>query len=701
MSNELSRYNRVKYTLYSDILSPLVIKEPKSWNDDEKELLRSEKYFGVMTSLSNNLEFYGDSYNYLKSNYDIKGIKANVRLEKQERNSDTDDWELSYSGYFDFSTYQADKTTIKIKFNESQFFKNIESRLKEKYELERLDDLKGNALQPITYKNLSLEGRDIFRESKLNTDATYFNNYRNESFYLYNAFHFPFKLVYRSDENVFPPSITINDTTGEVGQEANEVVNSSFVGMNIGHAFYITADNENEITINIKGEFSFKRTQGNGESNNIRFTFVRWLYNESTTNFSDYIIYDLCPEFTVNQDQTVTKIIDETYTFNKRIGDTFFIYATYFIDVNEYMIISYKNAEILISENDLSKTTDCKALRVYDVVDRLLQIITGKQCFQSDLLNNEWKDLLFTNGFKIRQFEDKNITTSLEEVLDGLIAIDDIALIIQNRTVRIEKKTYAFDNGVSIDIGEVSKIQRKILEKLHYSTIDIGYDFDGKYEEVNGLDEFNIGSTYATCIDVVDNPLKQISKVRADAYGITLAQIKQYKDFPKLDTAFDKYNFFIDAIQINQSVYEVRHWELDFDNEPQGIFSPQTAFNLRLSPFNSILRKGRTISVGLQKYPTELLKYSSTQGNSQLITEYPERAVIQNDVLSKPRYLPEEITFNKKITLQQFKTIINNPYKTIKFVNEYGDIEYGYIAPGSQGIKPNKEGKFTLIKANF
>ena len=141
MPNQLTRFNRVRYTLYSDVLEPLVIQEPANWNDDEKELIRSDKYFGIMTNLSNNLEFYGNSYEYIKSNYEIRGIKANVRLEKEERNENTDEWEIPYSGNLDFSTYKADKNYIKIKFNESQFFKNIESRIKEKYEIERLDDL--------------------------------------------------------------------------------------------------------------------------------------------------------------------------------------------------------------------------------------------------------------------------------------------------------------------------------------------------------------------------------------------------------------------------------------------------------------------------------------------------------------------------------------------------------------------------------
>jgi len=701
MNNELSRFNRVRYTLYSDILDPLVIEEAKNWNDDEKEIIRSEKWFGITKNLSNNLEYYENAFDYIKSNYDIRGIKMNIRLEKEERNGQTDEWELSYSGYLDGSTYKKDKNYIKIKFNESQFFKNIESRLKEKYELERLDDLKGNPLPPLAYKQLELQGRDIFRESLLRTPIDYWA-YKSNTNLVLTAFTFPFNLIYRSDEKVSKPLITVNEFTGQVDNATAFLPETGGAFGGAGLMFYLNSDSEEEITINIKGVFKFQTYNSSGGLLSLRM--ARYLYNSETNTLSDPIYNYLTDEENISLSESDGQMVfnvDKTFTFNRRLTESMTVHAILRSDVFPIRIDYDANTSITIEENDLGETTTTDAVRVYDALDRLLQIVTGQQCFQSNLLSNEWRDLLMTNGFKIRKFTDKNITTSLEEILEGLMAIEDIALIIENNTVRVEKKSYAFDPTVAIDVGEVSDIEREIIDKQHFSSIEIGYDFDGKYEEVNGLDEFNIKNTYSTCIDVTESVLKAISKIRADAYGITLAQVKPFEDFPKLDTQYDKVNFFLDAKLISGNLYELRHWEDDFDDEPTGIFSPQTAFNLRLSPFNSLLRKGKTISCGLQKFPTELLKYSSTEGNSQLVTLYPERAVIQNNVLAVPYFLPEKITFEKKITLQQFKVIVDNPYKLIKFVDEYGEDDYGYICPGSQGIKPNKEGKFTLIKANI
>jgi len=720
MNNELSRFNRVRYTLYSDILDPLVIEEPSGWNDDEKEIIRSEKWFGITKNLSNNLEYYANAFDYIKSNYDIKGIKMNVRLEKEERNGQTDEWELSYSGYLDGSTYKQDKNFIKIKFNESQFFKNIESRLKEKYELERLDDLKGNPLPPLSYKSLQLQGRDIFRETSFDNQDEQINiHYKGSATWdaLYDIV-IPLNLVYRSDESFFQPSVNILSggfldlPTAQIVRMGSNAVYTS------GGLYYLTAEQLKTINIQIRLKFRAKfASPENGDSavfiiyndvveGNTTDGFISVVENEIMRCTGPTSSPDVPPFYTIEYntwksfDITYTASIDllENQSLGLRVSPRFSPNPYNRTNVWDF---EFETIEVLADENDLGETTTTDAVRVYDALDRLLQIVTGQQCFQSNLLSNEWRDLLMTNGFKIRKFTDKNITTSLEEILEGLMAIDDIALIIENNTVRVEKKNYAFDPTVAIDVGEVSDIEREIIDKQHFSSIEIGYDFDGKYEEVNGLDEFNIKNTYSTCIDVTESVLKAISKIRADAYGITLAQVKPFEDFPKLDTQYDKVNFFLDAKLISGNLYELRHWEDDFDDEPTGIFSPQTAFNLRLSPFNSLLRKGKTISCGLQKFPTELLKYSSTEGNSQLVTLYPERAVIQNNVLAVPYFLPEKITFEKKITLQQFKVIVDNPYKLIKFVDEYGEDDYGYICPGSQGIKPNKEGKFTLIKANI
>lgn len=696
--NQLNKFNRVRYTLFGSVFGAIEIKEPKNWDKDQKELIRSEKYSGITANISNaQLEFYERAKTNLKSEYNIRGIKGDVEIEREIRNANTDEWEIDYSAYLDFPSYSENKNFVKLKLGENKFFKNIENRFKDSFELDRLDDLKGGVLPPLEYKNLSLQGRDIFRKSEFNNNENYFM-YRADSDFVVDTFNFPLKLLYKSDENVFEPAIAVSDA----GQINNESAYVPEFGGTISHFFYVTADNTREITIQIKGKIYFQRfgTTTLPNPKNIKLRLARYLYDETTGTFSDSIFNDLTPEFSLDiTDGLVEKDIDFSVTFDKRLTESFVISCTFPGDIYP-LKIDYKNLNIILEETQDAVITECKALTYFQVFERLFWIITGKNNFTSNLLTNEWKDLLYTNGFKIRNIPDKSITTSLDEVWSSLYQYDDIALIIKNNKVSIEKRQLVFDNQNYHDIGVVSDINRELAEKQHYSTIEIGSDFNGLYEEVAGLEEYNIRTSYTTCIDETDNKFTAISKVRTDSYGITLAQEKQYQSFPKLDTKYDKYNFAIDAKQITVdgvTTYYVRHWQDDFANAPTGIYSPNTAFNLRLSPFNSLLRKSKTISTGLQKFPNDLLKYANTEGNSQLVTLYPERANIANSVLSSPYFLPEIITFTKHLTFSQYTEIVKNPYKLIKFVNEKGLDEYAFVWTS---IQP-KEGKFTLIKANI
>lgn len=731
MGNQLTRFDRRRYTFYSPKFGTLEIEEPDGWNDDEKELIRSEKFFGIMTSLSNNLSFYGKGFQYLKSAYDIDGIKANVTMECEERDDNSDIWQIVYTGNFDFSTYQQEENYINIKFNESQFFKNIESRWKDKFELDRLDDLKGGVLQPITYDSLRLRGRDIFRETLFDNgkDIVKVNYKGSSTFDALVDFAIPLKKVYDSDDNFFEPAVSI-DSSGYLNLLTAQIVRGVVddAVYNSGTVYYLRSERQRKITINIELEFRAKYSTPGGQTATF-FIYSDLLNPSGLNNVTDDIpanrilsvrsadgdiIQNQWKTFTVNFTREYTLGVDQS--LGLRVQP--FFGGTY--ERSNQWQFEFSKIKLVGSQNEIGNTTQVETLTVYKVVERLLMIITGKNTFESDLLSGFWKDLVLTNGYKIRNIPLKNndnvigevnykpITTSLEEVFEGLQAIDDVAFVIKNNTSRIERKSYVFRNDI-IDLGEVYNIKRKIIEKLHFSSIEIGTDFNGVYEEVNGLDEFNIRSTYTTCIDNVDNPHKAISKVRYDAYGITLAQLKPYAKFPKEDTKYDKENFFIDTIIKEVPITSfpfptfalmrvVRTWEDDFDEQPTGIFSPDTAFNLRLSPFNSLLRKGKYLSTGLQKYPTELLKYSSTEGNSQLVTVYPERAVIQNDVLASPYFLPEEIEFERKTSMAEFRNIVLNPYSLFRFVNEFGKEEYCYIYPS---VKPNKEGKFVMIKANI
>src|SRR5690606_27661034 len=95
--------------------------------------------------------------------------------------------------------------------------------------------------------------------------------------------------------------------------------------------------------------------------------------------------------------------------------------------------------------------------------------------------------------------------------------------------------------------------------------------------------------------------------------------------YPDEDTPFDKDNFLIDAKLLSEqrrvSYYEVAKYSEHFEIAPTGVYSPLTAFNLRLSPLNNLHRHAPWFNSAIRKYPDKKLLHSNSEGNSQLQTK--------------------------------------------------------------------------------
>ena len=99
----------------------------------------------------------------------------------------------------------------------------------------------------------------------------------------------------------------------------------------------------------------------------------------------------------------------------------------------------------------------------------------------------------------------------------------------------------------------------------------------------------------------IEQKYKSTSKYRADSYGAEFARRKSFLKFPTEDTKYDNSIWLFDLIRNPlSSIFSQRLWQDDFSEEPTGVFSPSTAQNLRLSPFNMLLRHGWKIEINNQ-----------------------------------------------------------------------------------------------------
>ena len=327
----------------------------------------------------------------------------------------------------------------------------------------------------------------------------------------------------------------------------------------------------------------------------------------------------------------------------------------------------------------------------------------------------------------------KDLTTSFKDFMESYEAVRQLGYGIEKvgfeEKVVVEEIPYFYQDEITIRIDKPNNIKRSVAADYFYSSIDLGYDKpngDNLYEEAMGLDEPNIKGSYSTPITRVENEFEKESEYRADSYGREFARRKPKSEYPEEDTRYDKDIMFLDVKRPGGDVgnYLMREWADDFETLSDysifatGIYSAETATNLRLSPLNCLLRWGNWVKCGLDKYKDKYIRYTSTEGNSQLKTqlrtdlypnskEYAENGEILIGDLDKSIFIPEYIEFDYPVDSELLRKIngksinrddeeIMNYYGLVEFINEDGYLEYGNLME----LKPNGNGQWKLLKAN-
>lgn len=746
MSNINQTFNdRVRYTLKSKNLDPLIITEPIGWENDEKEFTRNENHHGIIAKFSNSLKFIGSGADYIQYILELYGINEEIKLIREEKHPHTDIWTLTYSGYLDLSTWTKEKNQVSVKFNSGGLEQLLKSRESEKIEIDRLTTIDGKSIPSLNTIDVELEGRRIFLKTKyeketatgtvtLDVQSDAGNTRRGTTGY-------PLKLVNKSHENA---QNVLSYSSG------NDTIGST------GMMFFANSDRDRELII--KGD-------------NIRFKPVvtAWdfdwaIISVCLTVFENGIDYNVKSReylFTsqnlpgdssdqINLTHNLLRELNFTRTINllknESIALELFIEADLQGGGSQHFRVDFTemNGNLFIDEDSFHEKTSTKAILAHEIADRLVTIGTNtEQAFYSDFLGRtdigydiDGKGSLtaFTHGFWVRGFDKlpipteatattpavdnlfKPLTTSFKEYVESMSAVWNIGIGIEtlgdNEIVRLEELSYFYNRNVTIKLpNQVKNVKRTIATNKYYSSIEIGYEEGGDYEEACGLDECNVKSTFTTVINRLKNTYSKLSNYRADSYGMEFARRKQKSLNDTEDTPYDDKIFFLDLKKGITNVFIQRKWQDDFENAPTGIFSPDTATNLRFSPFNMLLRHGWAIAAGLVKYPTDYIRYGSSTANSQLRTkliggnEVAENGNIINSELQAARFLAEEIEFEHVCDFDVMQQVNGstsilgkktpNFYGLVEFINENNETEKGFLF----NLKPNGKGNWKVLKS--
>ena len=741
-------FDRVRFILQNDNLGSLIIEEPIGWNSDDKELARHKDYHGIFPKFSNNLKFIGEAKDYLQTAYDIYGINAQVRLVKDEKHPKTDEWTRVYYGYLDMSTRQVENNAIALKFNSGGLEAELKSRESEDVEITRTTTLDGDQLSDLPINQVELDGRRIFLKSLWETD----DSNKKASLTVYSddgntrskSTGFPLKLINRSHEeahSVIPQSMG-SDDNGSTGMMMLATFDRArtirLIGTDISFLPIITESDwswayfkislvtyENGINYDVKE----RRTLFWADTNTSHSGVTTSLYNFQRRNPIGSGYVNVGTKFDFNFDETLNVQAGESVALEILIKADLRNYtasrARYYVRVEEM------KGTVIAEEDSFFEKSISNCVLPHEVAERLVEIYTNKKVLKSDALGRtdigypvDGKASLcgLSHGFWIRGFDNSDevfrpLTTSLKEFMESFSATHNLGMGIENdgfkEFVRIEELGYFYNRNTTIKLpNQVKNVKRSEAVDYYYSALELGYEKGGDYEEAFGLVEYNGTSKFATAIKVLRNVYNKLSKYRADSYGAEFARRKPKLTHGTEDTRYDSDVFQFDLKRDALSnVFKLRKWQDDFEQAPTGTFSPETAYNLRLSPFNCLLRHGWVIASGLTKYLSDYVRYTSSSANSSLSTkliggnEYSENGDIINAELSRPRYVPEFIEFEHEVTfdinqqLNGHKMILGkkipNIYGCVEFTNENGEQEKGFLI----NLKPNGKGAWKVLKA--
>lgn len=751
-------HDRVRYKMQFKGYGSLDIKSSDiiGWDDDDKEMHRNVDYSGIFPKFSNNLKFFGDAKDFINNVRKIYGINADIRLVKEEKDQD-DIWQRSYTGYLSMNTWESENGQISLRFDSGGLEKTLKNREKENLEVERTTDLKGRPIPEVSLSKLNLPGRRIFLITKFINDSInntlHLSVESNAGNTRYRKGGLPFRIESQSHD--LANSVQYQATTGisvtaldpgttammfyAINDRTRLMKISATYKMDAFFSYYRSVDwcrlklcfsiYENGANYDLKQRYVLKelRSENPIESDNPSDSVMSlFQFSGSLAPFTRY--------FEGSFEKDIELLEGESMAFEVMLG------SDMYSDNNAGVRVDIKNFEgtLRIDEDSHFPATQTTCILVYELLERYVEIMTGsKNNFRSKYYGR--KDLgyeedgpgaykVFAHGHWIRLFgkEDdlyKPFATSFKDVLETLNVLDNVGLGIETIGLReiivVEPNEYFYNNNVTIRLGEfindkfiyhqVKNVKRKTDNDLYYGSVEIGSDKAGEYDEVFGLEESNAMANFTTPIES-DNKYSKVSKHRWDSYGCEIIRRKNKEIKPTDDHSFDQHIFVFDVKKGLSDIYELKTWQDVLETEPVNMFDPASAYNFLWTPVQLLLKHGWYLNGGLQEFPLDYIRFGSSKGKSKVIVQakgkkaYAENGDIPIADLGKPRFTPEEISFEYQVSTELNRLIegttiiqgqkIQNYYGLMEFKNEDGQLEKARL----KLFKPNNKGDFSTLK---
>jgi len=736
---------RYRVTLTDSVLGSLILtKMPKGIDDISPTIKRGENH-GLTIETDVKLEFYcnGAGKEFIDSIHETQGVDAQILITIEAfcgcaEGEESPDYSIDYSddygsfiggtcdedfqefylGELEMITWESQDEFTKVNIKPRGILETVKNRLDTKVDLFATETMDGTAISPYTYGpyDLTLHSKKIIVNTEFIQDASRLELDR-----------YPGPGLSTGDKFAYPLTAPVKYELDETREPVDFEPGLDYPILYSG-AFYPSGVSSRAIDVDLNLIFD-----ATWFAVAFQLLIITKDSGGSTISSSELAFFGLDE---INP-QNVSHNLSYTNTFNMPVDSYMYIYFNITFPSTSgpvpSMLIEFDpDSTVTLTEESTYPETECKAFAKFEAGAHISRVITNQlDSFRSNyfgrtnsepfpyITNGCGSYVALTNGFMIRGFpttgEDaRTIRMSMNDYFKGFNPIDNLGMGIEKSGddyyIVVDKKEYFYDvNTVMLTLNNVPHIRRSEAPEYYYNRVKVGYD-KWQIEYANGLDEFNSKREFDTGIKSVNNELDLISQLVASGYMLEVTRRKQFGETFTEDSEFDEENFIVCTTEDLLSAEKDENYV-----DVQNVISPETSYNLRISPARNLLRWSPVLDAGLIKNIGREIKFMSGEGNYKMTSEFDndscpgnwdneelsEGQNIQwddaNNTDSTPIWVPEILEFEYPVTFSQFKAIEANPKGVFNVSESDEDHVKGFILEFK--YKPGDKSQFKLLKA--
>ena len=675
-ANNYYRYINGEVVLYSPppsnpaLASAYDIEGPDGWRDEGIRRERHPDYHGLFTSYSEGLRYVYDGAEIIKYVYDNEGVEGELQLEVLVRRDS--DW--LYTSYFigdiDFSTFLNSFDGITVNTKDAGASALIKANDSVSYEVDMSfgGDIKQMLLTGVVLLN--------------KTTWTISDDPGGDNV---NAVNRP-QMTIANSETGFGADVQTSPYAQDFGNINNK-----------DNRIYISTYAQ---TLVVDYDFSLQVLPVSGVNYAAAsITSGFFVFPAAGGASTPYFLYSTAPGGIDNANH----ILKGTINIPVNVGDIL-VYTSALdsapsIEWHYNANPSLVKGLIAISFKTRYPASYANVIRYFDLAKAVLKQLAPDATLVSSFLNNAtltsvdsrpyW--LYATCGDALRRLSGARLSITWKKIFQDLSSIYGLGIGVEGNVVRIEPLSYFYQDQLICDLGEVTNFEYAPAIDMMGNQLNVGYA-DQDYDTLNGKDETNVLQEYKLPINKVKTLIEFIADSRTDRTGAESLRINlTSKDTTDNKADTEVFLFELQAgggIDPNGNPYlSLYQPNATVAGAITGIGSPDTAYNLTLTPKRNLLRLAPYLQSILYQRNGAKITFQTSSKNRDLVANLGSGPIAESGDLTLPIATP---IFQPNLI--KMKAIMPPNWQDLQSY-----VPYGYYTGTTNGVPfkvfPNKDGQ--------